>query len=250
MYGESIYNLVPQEYNYAKPKPVHRSKHASNAPTTGSTFGCHGTTRLPGAGAIIKKEGALFGPSKIPPTRSASPPQESDGTDSYKQSYSEKRKGPVPSKNERPVMGIRTSKNFITANAVEAILQVPRAVEMGEPNYMKKEDFGKVPSYLNQVKEEIRRENEMIEKYVKEQMGEVEREPDSYEEISNDERAELIASLKAKWDSVNANYQKITHLVLLDTAGQIRRKEQYEKQLSQLENDINKLQSKAPLLLR
>jgi len=250
MYGESIYNLVQEEYNYTKPKPKHISKHAPNAPTTGSTFGCHGTTRLPGAGAIIKKEGALFGPSKLPPARSASPPKDRDASESYKESYADKRKGPVPSKNERPVMGIRTSKNFITANAVEAILQVPRAVEMGEPNYMKKEDFGKVPSYLTQVKEEIRRENEMIQKYVKEQMGEVEREPDRYEEISNEERAELLASLKAKWDSVNANYQKITHLVLLDTAGQIRRKEQYEKQLTQLENDINRLQSKAPLLIR
>jgi len=250
MYGESIYNLVPTDYTYTKPKPTFRSKHSSQAPTTGSTFGCHGTTRLPGAGAIIKKEGALFGPSKLPPARSVSPPKETEDSESYKNSYADKRKGPVPSRLDRPVMGIRTSKNFITANAVEAILQVPRLVEMGEPNYMKKEDFGKVPSYLTQVKEEIRRENEMIEKYVKEQMGEVEQEPDQYEEISNEERADLIASLKAKWDSVNANYQKITHLVHLDTAGQIRRKEQYEKQLSQLENDINKLKTKAPLLLR
>jgi hypothetical protein len=37
--------------------------------------------------------------------------------------YADKRKLAVPSKDEKPIMGITTSKNFITANAVEAILQ-------------------------------------------------------------------------------------------------------------------------------
>lgn len=39
---------------------------------------------------------------------------------------------------------------------------VPKPPKAGEINYMKKEDFGKVPEYLKQVKEEIRRENEMV----------------------------------------------------------------------------------------
>ena len=62
-------------------------------------------------------------------------------------------------------MGIKTSKNFVTANAVEAILMVPKQTGLGDLNYTEKEDFGKVPAYLTQVKEEIRRENEMIERY-------------------------------------------------------------------------------------
>ena len=53
--------------------------------------------------------------------------------------YTDRRKEKVPDKRERPVMGIKTTKNFITANAVEAILQVPKSVEFGELNYMKKE---------------------------------------------------------------------------------------------------------------
>merc|ERR1712185_616190 len=101
--------------------------------------------------------------------------------------YTDKTKPELPDKRDVPVMGIKTSKNFITANAVEAILQVPKAIEHGELNYMKKEDFGKVPSYLLEVKEEVRRENEMIDKYVKEQMGHVEEVPDKYEEISDHE---------------------------------------------------------------
>lgn len=165
-------------------------------------------------------------------------------------SYQDRRKDTVPDKRDRPVMGIKTSKNFITANAVEAILQVPKTLDYGELNYMKKEDFGKVPEYLQEVKEEIRRENEMIDKYVKEQMGHIEEEPERFDQISEEERSALIAALKDKWDSVNREYQKITHLVVLDTAGQVRRKESFEKEMTQLEADINKLQSRGPLLVK
>lgn len=114
---------------------------------------------------------------------------------------------------------------------------------------MKKEDFGKVPAYLKQVKEEIRRENEMIERYVKEQMGEVDKPPELYEEFSDAERFELLEALKAKWDNVNAMYQKITHLVKLDTTGQVRRKEQLEGELARLENDIEKLERASTVLI-
>lgn len=38
-------------------------------------------------------------------------------------SYSGPRKPAVPSKNDQPIHGLRTNKNFVTANAVEAILQ-------------------------------------------------------------------------------------------------------------------------------
>ena len=42
--------------------------------------------------------------------------------------------------------------NFVTANAVDTILAVPRCVDKPPVNYMEKEDYGKVPKYLKQVK--------------------------------------------------------------------------------------------------
>lgn len=93
------------------------------------------------------------------------------------------------------------------------------------PNYLAKEDFGKVPEYLSQVKEEIRRENEMIDAYV----AEIARPHGSSTEsaallaMSDEERRELLGSLKAKWDSVNKRYQKQAHIVKLDTVGMIKR---------------------------
>lgn len=246
--NESIYNLVPHEQIVQERKPIVRSEyHQSSVP--GSTFGCTGTTRLYGAGKVVKKDGALFGPPKegygLP--RTISPKSNTATSGSGKFSYTDHRKANIPSKDEKPIMGITTSKNFVTANAVEAILQAPKPTANTDLNYMKKEDFGKVPAYLAQVKDEIRRENEMIERYVKEQMGEVEAPPEVFEEFPEEERAELLTALKAKWDNVNAQYQKITHLVKLDTTGQVRRKELLENQLQQLENDIGKLER--PLLI-
>ena len=123
-------------------------------------------------------------------------------------------------------------------------------MERSELNYLKKEDYGKVPAYLSQVKEEIRRENEMIQKYVKEQLGEVEEEPEQFEEMGDSEREDLIVELKSKWDKVNAQYQKITHVVRLDTTGQLRRKQALESELKNLETDIERLQRPGPILIR
>lgn len=41
----------------------------------------------------------------------------------------EKRKPAVPKQDEKPIMGLRTTKNFITQNAVENIMSVPRKPE-------------------------------------------------------------------------------------------------------------------------
>lgn len=123
-------------------------------------------------------------------------------------------------------------------------------VDKGEENYLEKEDYGKIPQYLSQVKEEIRREKDMIDKYVKEQMGIEESEPEHLEELSESDRKELIAALKLKWANLNQKYQLGTHLVLLDTAGQVRRKEQLETSLNQIEADIEKLQKPGPILVK
>lgn len=62
------------------------------------------------------------------------------------------RKALVPRRDECPVTGIMSKANFVTANAVDTILAVPRCVDKPPVNYMEKEDYGKVPKYLKQVK--------------------------------------------------------------------------------------------------
>ena len=55
---------------------------------------------------------------------------------------------------------------------------------------------------------------------------------------------QLLDALKKKWQSVNQVYQTLTHQVILDTQGKIRRKEGCEKELNILEKDIKRLDKK------
>lgn len=128
---------------------------------------------------------------------------------------------------------------------------MPQRVADGEPNYLAKADYGKVPEYLGQVKEEIRRENEMIDAYVAEMgrysSGVGAEENQTVEVMDERERLELLRALKAKWDAVNSKYQRMCHQTKLDTVGKIKRKEGLEKELDALEADIKLLAAHGPI---
>lgn len=127
---------------------------------------------------------------------------------------------------------------------------MPKVIDKGKMSYLDKEDYGKIPQYLSKVKDEIRQENEMIDRYVKEQMGGDDDEPERFERLSEIERASLLTQLKQKWDTINASYQCITHLVVLDTRGQARRKENLERELETVEADIEKLNRVGPMFIK
>lgn len=236
---------------------MHKSCHNPQATLTGSTFGCKGSSRLPGAGVMTKKSSAHWGPRRDDKVENTTYLRKKEVEEYVKpegnfqyENQTIAKKGPVPDRRAVPVMGITTSKNFITANAVEAILTAPRIAPSSTSVYVRKEDFGKIPDYLVQVKEEIRRENDMIDRYVKDRMGYEEASPDHMEELSNQDRHILLSQLKAKWDSVNAEYQRMTHLVDLDSCGLIRRKVGLESNLKALEADIERLSKAGPVLIR
>ena len=65
---------------------------------------------------------------------------------------------------------------------------------------------------------------------------------DTVDAMEDEERLELIEQLKAKWDHVNKIYQKMGHNVVFDTQGKVRRKENLENELDQIEKDIETLQ--------
>jgi hypothetical protein len=78
-----------------------------------------------GAGKLPKKPYSIFGPKAGEPGRSSALVQSGQQTISSSDAYyqQKERRPAVPTQDDRPVYGIKTSKNFITANAVEAILQ-------------------------------------------------------------------------------------------------------------------------------
>merc|ERR1719343_951664 len=149
---------------------------------------------------------------------------------------------PVPrAKDAGPIMNLVSSKNFVVANAVETILAAPKKVSEGTKDYLSKEDYGKVPKYLTQIKNDIDAEYNYIRQL---QQQEEESRKSVVRPLDEEERARLIEGLKAKWKAVNTEYQGSTHLTKLDTTGKKARKEKYEAELSQIEKDIEKLNRK------
>lgn len=59
--------------------------------------------------------------------------------------------------------------------------------------------------------------------------------------MDESEKLELIAALKKKWEIVHKEYQTLTHKNKLDTIGLKDKYESCERELKQLEQDIQKL---------
>jgi len=138
-------------------------------------------------------------------------------------------------------MNLVSSKNFIVSNAVETILAAPRKTSKGAKDYLHKEDYGKVPKYLDHIKQDIDAEYEYIRQL---QAQEEEQRNSQTRLLTDEEKHGLMQGLKAKWEMINTDYQAITHLTVLDTMGKVKRKEKYEAQLAQTEKDIEKLNKK------
>lgn len=51
-------------------------------------------------------------------------------------------------------MGLKSNKNFIISNAVENILAPPKTLPR-KTSFTNKKDYGKLPKYLRQIKENI-----------------------------------------------------------------------------------------------
>lgn len=72
------------------------------------------------------------------------------------------KKESVPKATDKPVLGLKSNKNFIVTNAIENILS--NAKKTQDPvDWLKKKDFGKTPEYLSKIKENIEGEYKMIQ---------------------------------------------------------------------------------------
>ena len=59
--------------------------------------------------------------------------------------------------------------------------------------------------------------------------------------MDENEKQELISALKKKWEVVHKEYQTLTHKKALDTIGLKEKYESCERELNQLEKDIQQL---------
>mmetsp|Transcript_47683 Transcript_47683/g.121671 ORF Transcript_47683/g.121671 Transcript_47683/m.121671 type:complete len:255 (-) Transcript_47683:127-891(-) len=230
---ESIYNLIPQPQFIPEKPALYRSQ------TDGKVQA--GQFEL---GVKTKKEHATFGRPNgttmhTPTTFIRAHEKEPVLPEPTKPTLGKSKSKPaVPKVTEKPVMGLTSNKNFVTANAVENILKKPQKVPIEEPRFTERKDFGKVPTYLKKVKAKVAQETEYVRQYI--QQREMEQTQGNAQEMPEHEREQLLDHLKTKWAEVNKVYQTKLSFVL-DTPAKKTRKESLEKQLQEIEKDIELL---------
>ncbi|NXY84602.1 ENKUR protein, partial [Alcedo cyanopectus] len=150
----------------------------------------------------------------------------------------------VPRRTEHPVMGVRSKKNFINTNVVSAIKGSPKKPQpicvdtrQGDkylletsglaPKYINKKDYGVIPKYLIERKEEMKRAQKEYEEHLKES---------AMKPLSDEERKSILQGLKKNWDEVYHAFQRLP--LQVDTIPKKMYKEKLESQMKHLEHDI------------
>jgi hypothetical protein len=104
---------------------------------------------------------------------------------------------------------------------------------------VEKKDYGKVPNYLTKHKKEIEEEYKLIKEM---QVQEEETLEKQKYLVSEEEKKQLVDALKKKWDVIHHEYQGIiTRVVKINPLGLKTLKENLEKEMAQIEKDIEKL---------
>mmetsp|Transcript_2218 Transcript_2218/g.5639 ORF Transcript_2218/g.5639 Transcript_2218/m.5639 type:complete len:246 (-) Transcript_2218:435-1172(-) len=149
-----------------------------------------------------------------------------------------KTRAPVPKRDEVPVCGLQSNKNFITSNAVEVILAKPKKVPQEDFIWTSRPGYGTVPIYLRRNKATVAQEKEQFETFMR-----MRHEPEAGARVSQlnpSERAELLAHLKRKWARLNDGYQR--QPLSTDNDQKKHRKEELERAMSEVEKDIKTLE--------
>ncbi|XP_033126896.1 enkurin-like [Anneissia japonica] len=243
MMTESIYNLIPQEEIRPPKKAMYQSQFRSKVKEEKKTNKSPNRTMGPAkvdlhqTSEFLKKRS---GEPKLP----ASEP--------FKYADDERKRPPVPKANEKPLMGLKSNKDFVKTNAVENIMSVPRkpAANFADtvhgsthplepsglvPVYTSKKNFGKVPEYLTKRNEEVRRAQEEYDDYIREHYRR-----GAMKNLSESERQSIIDGLKKNWEGIHHQYQGLS--MVTDTAPKKARKERLEAEMKQLERDIELLE--------
>ena len=229
--SESIYNLIPREEEIQKKPDRYKSKFSPKIPPTYSTL-CHKTTTRPGVtnprgsyeleGGTHSHKGlyATIGTKKgvVKPNPNSFSKKGSGAFIQAKISRchypSQERKPQIPAKDDKPILGLVSDKNYVISNAVENILSVPKNSKLSQPDYLKKKDYGQIPKYIEQIKKDVEDEYQIVKEL------QIQEEDEKLKEkflMQDEERRDLIAALKKKWEIIHHQYQEITHITKIDT---------------------------------
>jgi len=249
---ESVYNLIPQEYHQPKKPPRYQSKFR---PAVKQELKDKHTDKFhTNRHAYHPKK--QFGPPNVPLRgqddflKKSNKDLPSAKKFTYPDEY--RRKPSVPKNTEKPLIGVETKKDFVKTNAIENIMSVakrptPKYVDSRKgtknlvepsglvPKYRNRKDYGQVPEYINQRKEEVKQAQKEYDDYIRERMKQ-----GAMQEISESEREEMITGLKKNWETLQNEFLSLS--VVIDNITKKHRKERIETELKQLERDIDLLE--------
>lgn len=228
---ESIYNLVPKDRIEPPKEPLHRSKYPHWITPTASTFGLktssfpnvanvNGEVNLPRGAHPIKGAfctlGKPNGTNKREPEkfhrkgeqcRTIPAPERVRAT-------SEVKKPPVPTLCDKPIMGLKSDKNYITANAIDVILMASKKKKNEPVEYTNKRNYGKVPGYLTKLKNEIENEYHTIREM---QLRTDEEESKKKKTLNEEEISALREGLQKRLEQLKGQYGGLSHKKEFDT---------------------------------
>jgi len=243
---ESIYSLIPRKPREVEKADRYVSKNKTNligeavVDQKRSQKESHKTMGLP-------NEHADVDPHSFTKKRSGEPKLKEP--EKYHYPDEERKRPPVPrAQDAPPLMGMKTTKNFITTNAVENIMAVPKkpAANLADtrhgdtfpleesglvPKYRNKKDFGNTPNYIVKRADEMRRAQEEYDLYVKEHMRR-----GAMKQVGGAEHEEILMGLKQNWEEAMLQYQCLP--VVCDNLYRKHTKERLEAQLKNIERDI------------
>jgi len=162
------------------------------------------------------------------------------------------RKPLVPDqKEDKPMQGVRTKKNFISQNAVDAIMTVPQKPQPKltdtrngntfpldasglVPVYSKSKGYGELPGYIKDRKEEWSKARAEYEAYMTEYFKK-----GAMRTMSEEDRTSILNGLKQNWDDLHHQFQSLS--VVTDTIPKRIKKEKLVNEMKLLEKDIELL---------
>jgi hypothetical protein len=139
-------------------------------------------------------------------------------------------------------MGLKSQKNYVTANAIDNILMEPRKRKIPSERdldyFMNKKDYGRVPNYLKRAqsanqrnldeKLRVQNENERYRNKMK-------------KTLDSNELQLLREGLVKKLDDLQKQYGKISHRNKFDTLVSKNYKENLEREMDQVKKDLDSI---------
>ena len=257
---ESIYNILPSKNILPEKESMYHSKYPAWIAPTASTFilqntsypgvaNTGGSLRYPrGAHPIygnwrsmgLPKGGYKMNPEKFYKKnhqyKILPPPVEKI------KSYNEVKKPAIITVKEKPIMGLKSEKDYVKSNAIDNILMEPRKRKIPSERdldyFLHKKDYGRVPNYLRRaqsanqrnLEEKLRVQNEN-EKY-RNKMKKT---------LDSNELQLLREGLVKKLDDLQKQYGRISHRNKFDTLVSKNYKENLEREMEQVKKDLDSI---------